>query len=64
MRLIVQRVAAHADEYGLDAGTGTGNLEGVFAEKGIRMAGVDQSNEMLKCPAVVNFRRWRQGWEI
>lgn len=32
----------------LDAGTGTGNLAGLFAEKGIRMAGVDQSNGMLK----------------
>lgn len=42
LRLIVQRVAANADEYGLDAGTGTGNLAGLFAEKGIRMAGVDQ----------------------
>ncbi|WP_262384582.1 class I SAM-dependent methyltransferase [Paenibacillus terrae] len=39
-------MAAHADEYGLDAGTG--NLAGLFAEEGIRMAGVDQSNEMLK----------------
>jgi SAM-dependent methyltransferase len=44
----VKRVAAGSGEYGLDAGTGTGNLAGLFAEAGIRMVGVDQSNEMLK----------------
>ncbi|MDF9410360.1 methyltransferase domain-containing protein [Brevibacillus laterosporus] len=35
-------------ERGLDMGTGTGNLAARFIEKGIQMAGVDQSKEMLK----------------
>jgi putative AdoMet-dependent methyltransferase len=41
-------VAPKMGEIGLDIGTGTGNLAGRFIEKGVRMAGIDQSREMLK----------------
>lgn len=45
---IVGRVAPLRGEFGLDLGTGTGNLAGRFLEKGANMAGVDQSRQMLK----------------
>ncbi|WP_046227564.1 methyltransferase domain-containing protein [Paenibacillus dauci] len=41
----IQGIAA---EHGLDLGTGTGNLAGRLLRRGIRMSGVDQSQEMLK----------------
>jgi putative AdoMet-dependent methyltransferase len=46
--LIYQWIDAQKGEYGLDVGTGTGNLAGRFLESGIRMSGIDQSREMLK----------------
>lgn len=41
-------VAPKSVERGLDIGTGTGNLAGKFLDKGVQMAGIDQSKEMLK----------------
>ncbi|CAG7646980.1 methyltransferase domain-containing protein [Paenibacillus allorhizosphaerae] len=41
-------VAPAQGEYGLDIGTGTGNLAGRLLMRGIRMAAIDQSKEMLK----------------
>ena len=35
-------------ERGLDIGVGTGNLAGLFLEKGVPMIGVDQSEQMLR----------------
>ncbi|WP_026174211.1 MerR family transcriptional regulator [Effusibacillus pohliae] len=46
--LTVEWIAPKPGESGLDIGTGTGNLAGRFLAKGIRMAGIDQSKEMLK----------------
>ncbi|CAG7647752.1 2-methoxy-6-polyprenyl-1,4-benzoquinol methylase, mitochondrial [Paenibacillus solanacearum] len=43
----VRWVAPAPGEYGLDIGTGTGNLAGRFLAHGIRMAATDQSREML-----------------
>ncbi|MFB5679022.1 methyltransferase domain-containing protein [Paenibacillus terreus] len=48
LRMMVERVLPAPGERGLDAGTGTGNLAGLFAEAGAFMAGIDQSMEMLK----------------
>ncbi|MDP4096797.1 MerR family transcriptional regulator [Paenibacillus sp. P96] len=48
LRMMVERVLPAPWERGLDAGTGTGNLAGMFAEAGVSMAGIDQSREMLK----------------
>lgn len=48
LSMIVQWVNPHPGEKGLDIGTGTGNLAGLFLAKGIDMAGIDQSKEMLK----------------
>jgi len=48
LALTVQWVAPLAGERGLDIGTGTGNLAKKLIEHGARMAGVDQSKEMLK----------------
>lgn len=45
---MVQMIGPREGEYGLDLGTGTGNLAGRFLRKGNRMAAVDQSKEMLK----------------
>ncbi|WP_458120944.1 MerR family transcriptional regulator [Paenibacillus sp. Z6-24] len=44
----VRAVQAIEGEYGLDLGTGTGNLAGRLLLQGVRMSGVDQSQEMLK----------------
>ncbi|OBR64138.1 transcriptional regulator [Paenibacillus oryzae] len=44
---IVKLVSSIAGEKGLDIGTGTGNLAGRLSAKGVMMAGVDQSREML-----------------
>ncbi|MDF2668578.1 MAG: yrrT [Paenibacillus sp.] len=41
-------VCAKRGEKGLDIGTGTGNLAGKLLVMGVHMAGVDQSNEMLR----------------
>ncbi|MEK3725894.1 methyltransferase domain-containing protein [Paenibacillus sp. FSL H8-0034] len=48
INITVQWVAPRVGERGLDIGTGTGNLAGKFMDKGIQMAGIDQSKEMLK----------------
>jgi len=48
LRLIAKWVSPMRGEQGLDIGTGTGNLAGRLIEEGVRMAGVDQSKEMLK----------------
>lgn len=48
LELAAQRIAPAAGERGLDAGTGTGNLAGLLASGGARMAGIDQSREMLR----------------
>lgn len=48
LNITVEWVAPKVGEKGLDVGTGTGNLAGKFLNKGIQMAGIDQSNEMLK----------------
>ncbi|WP_338078351.1 MerR family transcriptional regulator [Aneurinibacillus aneurinilyticus] len=45
--LTVKWVNPRIGEKGLDIGTGTGNLAGRFSDKGISIAGVDQSREML-----------------
>ncbi|KRE96887.1 transcriptional regulator [Paenibacillus sp. Soil766] len=46
--LTLQWVKPRVGEKGLDLGTGTGNLAQRFLQKGIHMAGVDQSKEMIK----------------
>ncbi|MFC4768610.1 MerR family transcriptional regulator [Effusibacillus consociatus] len=46
--LTVKWVSPKAGEFGLDIGTGTGNLAGRFLATGIQIAGIDQSKEMLK----------------
>ncbi|MFD2169859.1 MerR family transcriptional regulator [Tumebacillus lipolyticus] len=46
--LTCQLVDAQTGERGLDIGTGTGNLAGRFLAKGIEVAGIDQSREMLR----------------
>ncbi|WP_026074205.1 MerR family transcriptional regulator [Brevibacillus massiliensis] len=46
--LTVEWISPEAGEQGLDIGIGTGNLAGKFQERGIKMAGLDQSREMLK----------------
>jgi putative AdoMet-dependent methyltransferase len=46
--MVVKWVSPMSNEKGLDIGTGTGNLAGKFVSKGIKMAGIDQSREMLK----------------
>jgi len=48
LRMVAEWVAPRPGERGLDIGTGTGNLAGLFLEKGIEMAGIDQSKEMLR----------------
>lgn len=48
LELIVKWISANPAEYGLDIGAGTGNLAGKLLAQGARMAGVDQSKEMLK----------------
>ncbi|MDD9271313.1 methyltransferase domain-containing protein [Paenibacillus sp. GCM10023248] len=48
LQTTVDWVAPRSGERGLDIGTGTGNLAAKFLDKGIRMAGTDQSIEMLK----------------
>lgn len=48
LQTTIDWVAPKAGERGLDIGTGTGNLAGKFLNKGIPMAGIDQSKEMLK----------------
>lgn len=48
LQTTIDWVAPKAGERGLDIGTGTGNLAGKFLDKGIPMAGIDQSKEMLK----------------
>ncbi|WP_202887085.1 methyltransferase domain-containing protein [Cohnella zeiphila] len=48
LRTVADWVAPRPGERGLDIGTGTGNLAGLFLEKGIEMAGIDQSKEMLR----------------
>lgn len=45
--LTVKWVNPRIGEKGLDIGTGNGNLAGRFSDKGISIAGVDQSREML-----------------
>ncbi|UOQ92357.1 methyltransferase domain-containing protein [Halobacillus shinanisalinarum] len=41
-------IEAVPGEWGVDIGTGTGNLAARFLEKGSNMIGIDQSEEMLK----------------
>lgn len=48
LSLVVKWVSPIPGERGLDIGTGTGNLAGRLIKEGADMAGVDQSNEMLK----------------
>lgn len=48
LQTVVDWVKPRQGEKGLDIGTGTGNLAGRFLAKGITMAGIDQSKEMLK----------------
>ncbi|GAE25181.1 hypothetical protein JCM9140_1160 [Halalkalibacter wakoensis JCM 9140] len=48
LQQMVDWVRADQHELGIDLGTGTGNLAGHFLKKGVQMAGVDQSKEMLK----------------
>ncbi|MET3290306.1 UNVERIFIED_CONTAM: putative AdoMet-dependent methyltransferase [Brevibacillus sp. OAP136] len=48
LELLVRLIGPRPGEYGLDLGTGTGNLAGLFLHQGIRMAAVDQSREMLR----------------
>ncbi|WP_028588940.1 MerR family transcriptional regulator [Paenibacillus massiliensis] len=48
LRFMVERVQPQPGEKGIDMGTGTGNLAGLFAAEGAMMAGIDQSTEMLK----------------
>lgn len=45
---VADRIDARAGEKGLDVGTGTGNLAGLFLGRGCAMSGVDQSREMLR----------------
>jgi len=44
----VQWTSPAIGEYGLDIGTGTGNLAGRMLDKGAVMTGIDQSREMLR----------------
>lgn len=44
---IKQWISPQQGETGLDIGTGTGNLAGLFLLQGITMHAIDQSNEML-----------------
>ncbi|MGE6230149.1 methyltransferase domain-containing protein [Paenibacillus chitinolyticus] len=44
----VEEINPAPGETGLDLGTGTGNLAGLFMERGAIMNGVDQSKEMLR----------------
>ncbi|MDF2716446.1 MAG: transcriptional regulator, partial [Paenibacillus sp.] len=46
--LVASWTSALPTEEGLDLGTGTGNLAGRLLRQGARMAGVDQSQQMLK----------------
>lgn len=48
LELVVSWTSALPTEEGLDLGTGTGNLAGKFVRQGVRMAAVDQSQQMLK----------------
>ncbi|GIO12332.1 hypothetical protein J19TS2_18870 [Cohnella xylanilytica] len=48
LQLVVDWIDPRPGERGLDIGTGTGNLAGLFLEKGVQMAGIDQSKEMLR----------------
>jgi putative AdoMet-dependent methyltransferase len=48
LQTILDWVNPHKGEKGLDIGTGTGNLAGLFLERGIEMCGIDQSKEMLR----------------
>jgi len=55
---IEQWIAPKQGETGLDIGTGTGNLAGLFLPKSVNMHAIDQSNEMLarcrsKFPALI-----------
>lgn len=46
--LAVNWVAPQPHEIGLDIGTGTGNLAGLFLSKNAKMVGIDQAIEMLR----------------
>jgi len=48
LALIGEWVSPAAGEFGLDIGTGTGNLAGKLIGMGAHMSGVDQSREMLR----------------
>jgi len=48
LQMILDWVNPHRGEKGLDIGTGTGNLAGLFMERGIEICGIDQSKEMLR----------------
>ncbi|TCS95924.1 MerR family transcriptional regulator [Hazenella coriacea] len=48
LNLVVQWVQPQVGEIGLDLGTGTGNLAGLFLQRGMMIKGMDQSKEMLK----------------
>ncbi|WP_163528845.1 MerR family transcriptional regulator [Halobacillus ihumii] len=45
---VSELIEAAPEEWGVDIGTGTGNLAARFLENGANMIGVDQSEEMLK----------------
>ncbi|MBW5446354.1 MerR family transcriptional regulator [Cohnella sp. CFH 77786] len=48
LRLIAEWTNPRKAEQGLDIGTGTGNLAGLFLDRGIEMSAIDQSIGMLK----------------
>jgi putative AdoMet-dependent methyltransferase len=48
LNLTFEWISPKEGEKGLDIGIGTGNLANCFLAKGIGMAGIDQSREMLK----------------
>jgi len=52
LSFMVQWIAPQNGEFGLDVGTGTGNLASKLLSEGCVMSGIDQSNEMLaRCRA-------------
>ncbi|CDQ20563.1 MerR family transcriptional regulator [Halobacillus karajensis] len=48
LQMIKEWVDATSNEQGVDIGTGTGNLTGLFIEEDIPIIAIDQSKEMLK----------------
>jgi DNA-binding transcriptional MerR regulator len=48
LQRISERISPAPGEFGLDIGTGTGNLAGRLLNLGAKMSGIDQSKEMLR----------------